>query len=128
MQNELGRIVGLVTPLFSDAHPRVRHAACQCMYVYMSGISTSPRLSSFALFCSGQLCTDLEEIIQEQHPQELIGALVPALEDAEPRVHAHAAAALINFCEGVARDTLVPFLDPIVERLLRLLKNNNVKR
>ncbi|KAL1730373.1 armadillo-type protein [Schizophyllum commune] len=107
MQNELGRIVGLVTPLFSDAHPRVRHAACQCI---------------------GQLCTDLEEIIQEQHPQELIGALVPALEDAEPRVHAHAAAALINFCEGVARDTLVPFLDPIVERLLRLLKNNNVKR
>ena len=65
---------------------------------------------------------------QEQHPQELIGALVPALEDAEPRVHAHAAAALINFCEGVARDTLVPFLDPIVERLLRLLKNNNGKR
>ena len=79
-------------------------------------------------FISGQLCTDLEEIIQEQHPQELIGALVPALEDAEPRVHAHAAAALINFCEGVARDTLVPFLDPIVERLLRLLKNNNGRR
>ncbi|TRM64570.1 armadillo-type protein [Schizophyllum amplum] len=107
MQNELARIVGLVTPLFSDSHPRVRYAACQCI---------------------GQLCTDLEEIIQEQHPQELIGALVPALEDSEPRVHAHAAAALINFCEGVARDTLVPFLDPIVERLLRLLKNNNVKK
>ncbi|KIJ57822.1 hypothetical protein HYDPIDRAFT_34760 [Hydnomerulius pinastri MD-312] len=30
-------------------------------------------------------------------------------------VHAHAAAALINFCEGVERDTLVPYLDPIVE-------------
>jgi hypothetical protein len=37
------------------------------------------------------------------------------------RVHSHAAAALINFCEGVARDTLVPYLDPIVERLLKLL-------
>ncbi|TFY78196.1 hypothetical protein EWM64_g5813 [Hericium alpestre] len=36
-------------------------------------------------------------------------------------VHAHAAAALINFCEGVERDTLVPYLDPIVERLLKLL-------
>jgi hypothetical protein len=37
------------------------------------------------------------------------------------RVHSHAAAALINFCEGVERDTLVPYLDPIVERLLKLL-------
>ena len=37
------------------------------------------------------------------------------------RVHAHAAAALINFCEGVDRDTLIPYLDPIVERLLKLL-------
>jgi hypothetical protein len=39
----------------------------------------------------------------------------------EPRVHAHAAAALINFCEGAERDTLLPYLDPIVERLLKLL-------
>lgn len=37
------------------------------------------------------------------------------------RVHSHAAAALINFCEGVDRDTLIPYLDPIVERLLKLL-------
>ena len=37
------------------------------------------------------------------------------------RVHSHAAAALINFCEGVEWATLVPYLDPIVERLLKLL-------
>lgn len=46
------------------------------------------------------------------------------------RVHAHAAAALINFCEGVERDTLLPYLDPIVERLLKLLNpgasDNNI--
>ena len=36
-------------------------------------------------------------------------------------MHAHAASALINFCEGVERDTLLPYLDPIVERLLKLL-------
>lgn len=36
-------------------------------------------------------------------------------------MHAHAAAALINFCEGVERDILLPYLDPIVERLLKLL-------
>jgi len=37
------------------------------------------------------------------------------------RVHAHAASALINFCEGVERASLLPYLDPIVERLLKLL-------
>ncbi|KAJ8091013.1 importin subunit beta-3 [Marasmius tenuissimus] len=107
MVNELGKVVELVLPLFRDQHPRVRYAACQCV---------------------GQLCTDLEEIIQEQYHEQLFSALIPTLEDSEPRVHAHAAAALINFCEGVARDTLLPYLDPIVERLLRLLNGNNVKR
>ena len=53
--------------------------------------------------------------------------LIPALEDPEPRCVpyglSHAAAALINFCDGVERDTLLPYLDPIVERLLKLLNN-----
>ncbi|CAL1712081.1 unnamed protein product [Somion occarium] len=100
MQNELGRIVDLVTPMFADPHPRVRYAACQCI---------------------GQLCTDLEEVIQEQYHQQLLNVLIHTLEAPEPRVHAHAAAALINFCEGVERDILLPYLDPIVERLLKLL-------
>ncbi|KIK57273.1 hypothetical protein GYMLUDRAFT_263322 [Collybiopsis luxurians FD-317 M1] len=99
MANELGRVVALVTPMFKDSHPRVRYAACQCV---------------------GQLCTDIEEIIERYHEQ-LFAVLIPALEDPEPRVHSHAAAALINFCEGVERDTLLPYLDPIVERLLKLL-------
>jgi hypothetical protein len=88
----------------------------------------------------GQLCTDLEEVIQAQYHQQIFAALIPTLEVPEPRytpilpqsrasdcglidsrVHAHAAAALINFCEGVERDTLLPYLDPIVDRLLKLL-------
>ncbi|XP_006460617.1 hypothetical protein AGABI2DRAFT_220702 [Agaricus bisporus var. bisporus H97] len=100
MMNELGKIVDLVTPMFRDTHPRVRHAACQCV---------------------GQLCTDLEEVMQERYHQQLFTVLIPTLEDPEPRVHSHAAAALINFCEGVEHDTLIPYLDPIVERLLQLL-------
>ncbi|TFK20034.1 ARM repeat-containing protein [Coprinopsis marcescibilis] len=100
MQNELGKIVELVVPMFQDSHPRVRFAACQCV---------------------GQLCTDLEEILQEKYNQQLFPMLVQALEDPEPRVHAHAASALINFCEGVERESLLPYLDPIVARLLKLL-------
>ncbi|KAI0046306.1 ARM repeat-containing protein [Auriscalpium vulgare] len=100
MQNELGKVVELITPSFSDSYPRVRYAACQCV---------------------GQLCTDLEEVIQAEYHQQLFTVLIPTLEAPEARVHSHAAAALINFCEGVERDTLLPYLDPIVERLLKLL-------
>ena len=39
-------------------------------------------------------------------------------------VHAHASAALINFCEGAEQDTLLPYLDPIVECLLNLLNSS----
>ncbi|KAF7319099.1 hypothetical protein HMN09_00246200 [Mycena chlorophos] len=111
MENELGKIVELVTPMFHDVHPRVRYAASQCV---------------------GQLCTDLEEVVQERYHQQLFAVLIPTLEDPEPRVHSHAAAALINFCEGVEKDVLLPYLEPIVERLLRLLgptgDSANVKR
>ncbi|KAK0240872.1 armadillo-type protein [Armillaria nabsnona] len=107
MQNELTKVVGLVTPMFADTHPRVRWAACQCV---------------------GQLCTDLADLLQEGHYDSLLNVLIPTLEDPEPRVHSHASAALINFCEGVERDTLLPYLDPIVERLLKLLTGTTDRR
>ncbi|EAU92069.1 RAN binding protein-like protein [Coprinopsis cinerea okayama7 len=103
MQNELGKIVE------QDGGADVQGFA-----------SEGERLMGWGWF-RGQLCTDLEEIIQEQYHPQLFPALIGALEDPEPRVHSHAAAALINFCEGVERDTLLPYMDPIVERLLKLL-------
>ncbi|KAF8333461.1 armadillo-type protein [Cantharellus anzutake] len=106
MEKELGKVVGLVTPMFKDPHPRVRFAACQCL---------------------GQLCTDLEEIIQDRYHEEIFSALIPTLQAPEPRVHGHAAAAIINFCTGVDGETLKPYLDAIVEGLLRML-NANSKR
>ncbi|EIM79117.1 uncharacterized protein STEHIDRAFT_69909, partial [Stereum hirsutum FP-91666 SS1] len=89
----------LILPLFSDPYPRARYAACQCVYVLFLTLRFSP---------SGV-------------HQQLFSVLIPTLEAPESRVHAHAAAALINFCEGVERDTLIPYLGPIVERLLKLL-------
>ncbi|KAF8584878.1 ARM repeat-containing protein [Ramaria rubella] len=101
MANELTDVVGLVLPMFNDPHPRVRWAACQCL---------------------GQLCTDLEEVIQEHFHQEIFSVLIPALQASEPRVHAHAASAFINVCEGVERQVMLPYLDAIVQRLLAMLQ------
>ncbi|TFK64924.1 ARM repeat-containing protein [Pluteus cervinus] len=99
MQNELEQVINLVVPMFKDTHPRVRHVACQCV---------------------GQFCTELEVVIQELYHQQLFSVLIR--HSKTPKlVHSHAAAALINFCEGGGRDTLLPYLDPIVEHLLRLL-------
>jgi len=64
MQNELGKVVDLITPLFLDPYPRVRYAACHCI---------------------GQLCTDLEEVIQAQYHRQIFAVLIPTLEVPEPR-------------------------------------------
>ncbi|TFK67556.1 hypothetical protein BDN72DRAFT_859067 [Pluteus cervinus] len=63
----------------------------------------------------------MREVIQELYHQQLFSVFMLALENPEARVHSHTAAALINFCEGIKRDTLLPYLDPIAECLLKLL-------
>ncbi|KAJ2911702.1 hypothetical protein MD484_g8710, partial [Candolleomyces efflorescens] len=99
---------------------RSRHAGLMAIAAIGEGTGKVMQ-NELAKIVEGQLCTDLEEVIQEQYHQQLFPVLIGALEDPEPRVHSHAAAALINFCEGVERDTLLPYLDPIVTRLLALL-------
>ena len=86
---------------------------------------SSCMICSHFLFC-------LQEIIPKRFHQKLFSMLIPVLEDPEPRsvssslliklnicsscfrVHPHAASALINFCEGNERDTLLPYLNPSV--------------
>lgn len=102
LEMEVGKVVELVVPAFTDPHPRVRFAACQCI---------------------GQLCTDMEEIFQQRYTKEILSCLIPAMDSREARVHCHAAKALINFCCGVEADQLAPYLDDIISRLLRLLSS-----
>ncbi|KAJ1305512.1 hypothetical protein OPQ81_000519 [Rhizoctonia solani] len=100
LELEVGKVVELVVPMFADPHPRVRYAACQCI---------------------GQLCTDMQEIFQQKYTKEILSCLIPAMDAPEARVHCHAAKAIINFCCGVEADELAPYLDDIINRLLRLL-------
>lgn len=37
-------------------------------------------------------------------------------------MHAHAASAFINVCEGVSRQVMLPYLDALVQRLLAMLQ------
>ncbi|KAG0314219.1 hypothetical protein BGZ97_009502 [Linnemannia gamsii] len=101
MEAELGKIIGMVLPFLRDPHPRVRYAACNAI---------------------GQMSTDFAGPMQKNHHALVLTNLIPVMDDAPfPRVRAHAAAALVNFCEAVEKGTLEPYLDAIFERLLSLL-------
>lgn len=106
MQPELQKMVQLVVPYFADPHPRVRYATCNCI---------------------GQMCTDFGPDLQHRFHEPILSALVPAMDDtSQPRVQAHAAAALVNFSEGSSKADIEPYLDHILQRLLKLLQTGRV--
>lgn len=101
MEKELGSVLNMVQPSFADPHPRVRWAACNCF---------------------GQLSTDFAGVMQSQYHQVVLGCVIPMLGDRDsPRVQAHAAASLVNFCEEADQDILEPYMDSLFKGLLPLL-------
>ena len=52
---------------------------------------------------------------------KVLPALIEVMDDQQPRVQAHAAAALVNFSEQCAKRDLNIYLDSLFERLLRLI-------
>ncbi|KAJ1658463.1 importin subunit beta-3 [Dispira simplex] len=104
MEKELGNILQLVVPFFSDSHDRVRYAACNCI---------------------GQLSTDFPDTVQPRYHELVLSHLIPVLQNSNsPRVQAHAAAALVNFCEQATQATLQPYLDTLLTNLLTLLNSS----
>ncbi|BFZ56430.1 importin subunit beta-3 [Savitreella phatthalungensis] len=101
MRAELDKVLQLVLPALADPHPRVRWAGCNAI---------------------GQMSTDFQGDVQEKFTAQVLGALIPALEAPESRVAAHASAAFVNFFEQSEEADLEPYLDPILERLLNLLR------
>ncbi|KAL1918162.1 uncharacterized protein VTP21DRAFT_3428 [Calcarisporiella thermophila] len=103
MEAELGKVIELVLPYLRDPHARVRWAACNAI---------------------GQMSTDFAPTMQKLYHSQVLSGLVPVMDDAiNPRVQAHSAAAMVNFCEAADKAVLSPYLDAIFERLLLLLNN-----
>lgn len=104
MEPILKNVVDYVVPYLQDPHPRVRHATCNAL---------------------GQLATDFSILFQRDHHAKVMPSLlgVLATDHAHPRVQAHAAAALVNFCEECPPKVLEPYLDKLVEVLEGVLKS-----
>ncbi|WIA40679.1 hypothetical protein OEZ86_004377 [Tetradesmus obliquus] len=102
MAEQVEGLVGMCLSGLRDTHPKVRWASCQAL---------------------GQMCTDLGPELQTKCGGAVLPALLAAMDDfANPRVQAHAAAAVVNFSEGCESDTMAPHLDALIAKLLTLLQ------
>lgn len=89
----------LIVYLFQ--HPRVRYAACNAV---------------------GQMSTDFAPIFEKKFHDKVIPGLLMVLDDnANPRIQAHAGAALVNFSEDCPKNILTPYLDAIMAKLESIL-------
>ncbi|PGH27552.1 hypothetical protein AJ80_00793 [Polytolypa hystricis UAMH7299] len=113
MVGELDQVLALVVPALQDPHPRVRFAGCNAL---------------------GQMSTDFAGTMQEKYHAIVLNNIIPVLDSQEPqvqanaarpnpRVQAHAAAALVNFCEEAERAILEPYLEELLRHLLQLLQS-----
>lgn len=68
------------------------------------------------------MSTDFAPIFEKKFHEQVIPGLLGLLDDVEnPRVQAHAGAALVNFSEDCPKHILVRYLDGIMQKLESIL-------
>lgn len=101
MEALLDNVMQGVLKYLMDPHPRVRYAACNAI---------------------GQMATDFAPSFEKKYHEQVIPGLLSLLDDvANPRVQAHAGAALVNFSEDCPKAILTRYLDAIMTKLEAIL-------
>lgn len=101
LKRVLDRVVNGIITFLSDAHPRVRYAACNAI---------------------GQMATDFSPDFESKFHGQILPALCRLLVDnSSRRVQAHAACAMINFFEECPQDLLLTYLDMLTEHFQNAL-------
>ncbi|VDO65085.1 unnamed protein product [Haemonchus placei] len=101
MEPQIQTIVRELIPFLNDKHPRVRYAACNAI---------------------GQMSSDFAPALQKKCHEWVVPALMNTLLDNTcDRVSAHAAAALINFCEDCPKQIISAYLPAIMSALEQAL-------
>uniref|UniRef100_T1J449 TOG domain-containing protein n=1 Tax=Strigamia maritima TaxID=126957 RepID=T1J449_STRMM len=103
MEALLDQIMEWVLSFLRDPHPRVRYAACNAI---------------------GQMSTDFAPTFEKKFHDKVIPSLLMLLGDeTQPRVQAHAGAALVNFSEDCPKTILANYLDDIAMKLEGILSS-----
>ncbi|KHJ95673.1 HEAT repeat protein [Oesophagostomum dentatum] len=90
-----------IMPFLNDKHPRIRYAACNAI---------------------GQMSSDFAPTLQKKCHEMIVPALMNTMLDGScARVSAHAAAALINFCEDCPKQIISAYLPAIMTGLEQAL-------
>nr|CAD7590238.1 unnamed protein product [Timema genevievae] len=101
METSLPQIMNGVLNFLSDPHPRVRYASCNAI---------------------GQMSTDFAPVFEKKFHDRVVPGLLMVLDDNDnPRVQAHAGAALVNFSEDCPKNILTTYLDAIMGKLESIL-------
>jgi len=101
MESYLGQIMDAVMQFVNDPHPRVRFACCNAL---------------------GQMATDFAPVFEKKFHDKVIPGLLHLMDDnGNPRVQAHAGAALVNFSEDCPKNILTQYLDNIIAKLETIL-------
>ncbi|XP_037812612.1 importin-5 [Lucilia sericata] len=103
MEAMLEQVMSGVLNFLSDPHPRVRYAACNAI---------------------GQMSTDFAPTFEKKFHAQVVPGLLSLLDDVQnPRVQAHAGAALVNFSEDCPKNILTRYLDGIMAKLEAVLNS-----
>uniref|UniRef100_A0A0N5CCH7 TOG domain-containing protein n=1 Tax=Strongyloides papillosus TaxID=174720 RepID=A0A0N5CCH7_STREA len=103
MEPHIENVVDTILPYLKDEHPRVRYAACNAI---------------------GQMSTDFGPTLQKKCHATVVPALLETLTDlANPRVSAHAGAALVNFSEECPKNIISIYLTDVIAKLEFVLEN-----
>ncbi|XP_060518606.1 importin-5 [Cylas formicarius] len=90
-----------VVRYFHDPHPRVRYAACNAI---------------------GQMASDFAPVFEKKFHDRVVPGLLMLLDDnSNPRVQAHAGAAMVNFAEDCPKHILSGYLEPLMAKLEGIL-------
>jgi importin-5 len=85
-------------------------------------MAAHPRVRWAALNCAGQMSTDFAPTLQDNFADPILPAVIGAMNDVNnPRVQAHAASAIINFCDNCKLETIQPYLELLLTTLHGML-------
>uniref|UniRef100_A0A2S2Q881 Importin-5 n=1 Tax=Sipha flava TaxID=143950 RepID=A0A2S2Q881_9HEMI len=102
MQTVLNDILDGILSFLHDPHPRVRYAMCNAI---------------------GQMSADFAPTFQKKFHDKIVPAILLLLDDnLNPRVQAHAGAALVNFCEDCPKRILLTYMDQMMIKLESILQ------
>ncbi|KAM7363450.1 karyopherin beta 3 [Cochliomyia hominivorax] len=103
MEAMLDQVMSGVLNFLRDPHPRVRYAACNAI---------------------GQMSTDFAPTFEKKFHEQVVPGLLSLLDDVQnPRVQAHAGAALVNFSEDCPKNILTRYLNGIMAKLEAVLNS-----